>query len=58
MNWFTKSLLPPIARDVSIGNVVTDEQDISHVQYLDLVYSQSGTLYNLIPNASRPSNDP
>ena len=37
--WFTKSLLPPIARDVSMGSVVTEEQAISRAQYLDLVYS-------------------
>ena len=37
--WFTKSLLPPIARDVVMGGAVTEEQAISHAQYLDLVYS-------------------
>ena len=39
-DWFTKSLLPPIARDVSMGGVVTKEKAISHAQYLELVYSQ------------------
>jgi hypothetical protein len=52
--WFTKSLLPPIARDVSMGGVVTEEEAIARAQYLDLVYSQSGTLYELIPNATVP----
>ena len=28
------------------------------MQYLDLVYSQSGTLYDLIPHAPRPTTDP
>jgi hypothetical protein len=50
--WFTKSLLPPISRDVAMGGVVTEEEAISRAQYLDLVYSQSGTLYELIPNAT------
>jgi hypothetical protein len=27
--WFTKSLLPPIARDVAMGGAVTEEQAIS-----------------------------
>ena len=36
---FTNSLLLPIARDVAMGGVVTEEQAISHAQYLDLVYS-------------------
>jgi hypothetical protein len=50
--WFTKSLLPPIAHDVAMGGVVTEEEAIARAQYLDLVYSQSGTLYELIPNAT------
>jgi hypothetical protein len=56
--WFTKSLLPPIARDVAMGGVVKEEEAISHAQYLDLVYSQSSTLYELIPNAPCTSIDP
>ena len=27
-DWFTKSLLPPISRDVAMGNVVTEEQGL------------------------------
>jgi hypothetical protein len=56
--WFTKSLISKIARDVSMGGVVTEEQVISRAQYLDLVYSQMGTLYDLIPDAPRPSTTP
>ena len=43
--WFTKSLIGPIIRDVSMGGVVTQERAISHAQYLDIVYSQIDTLY-------------
>ena len=57
-DWFTKSLLPPIAWDVAMGGVVIEEQAIIRAQYLDLVYSQSGTLYDLIPQAPRPSTNP
>jgi hypothetical protein len=57
-DWFVKSLLPPIARDVAMGGAVTEEQAIARAQYLDLVYSQSGTLYDLIPNAPRASTNP
>ena len=57
VDWFTKSLFPPIARDVAMGGVVIEEQDISHTQYLDLVYYKYGALYELIPNAPRPNND-
>ena len=41
-----------------MGGAVTKEQAICQAQYLDLVYSQSGTLYDLIPQAPRPSTDP
>ena len=41
-----------------MGDVVTEEQAISRAQYLDLVYSQFGTLYDLIPQAPHPSTDP
>jgi hypothetical protein len=30
VDWFTKSLLPPISRDVSMGNIVVEEKTISH----------------------------
>ena len=41
-----------------MGGVVTEEQAISRAQYMDLVYSQFGTLYNLFPQAPRPSTNP
>jgi hypothetical protein len=56
--WFTKSILPPIAHDVAMGGVVIQDEAIARAQYLDLVYSQSVTLYELIPNAPHPSTDP
>ena len=40
-----------------MGGVVTEEQAISHAQYLDLVYSQSEMLYDLIPQSPCPSTD-
>jgi hypothetical protein len=56
--WFKKSLLPPISHDVAMGGVFTEEESIAHAQYLDLVYSQSGTLYELFLNAPCTSIDP
>ena len=38
-DWFTKSLLPPIARYVFMGGAITEDQAIIHAQYLELVYS-------------------
>ena len=51
--WFIKSLLPSITEDVAKGGVVTKEQVIARVQYLDLIYTQSGKLYDKIPDAPR-----
>jgi hypothetical protein len=53
--WFTKSFVNDIGRDIAMGGVVTEEQAISRAQYLDLVYSQTGTLYDLLPDLPRPS---
>jgi hypothetical protein len=53
--WFTKSFVNDIGCDITMGGVVTEEQAISHAQYLDLVYSQMGTLYDLLPDLPRPS---
>jgi hypothetical protein len=54
---FTKYLQPPTARDVYMEGVVSKDHLINHAQYLDLLYSQSGTLYDLILHAPRLSND-
>jgi len=58
MDWFCKSLLPKIARDITLGGVVTEDQSILHAQHLDLIYSQSGTLYDIIPYAPSNPNPP
>jgi len=52
--WFIKSLLPSITEDVAKGGVVTEEQVIARAQYLDLIYTQSSTLYDKISDAPRP----
>ena len=54
--WFIKSLLPSITEDVAKGGVVIEEKVISRAQYLDLIYTQSSTLYDKIPDAPRPEN--
>ena len=56
-DWFMKSLLPKILCDVAMLGVVTEEDVIRHAQHLDLIYSQSCTLYDIIPQAPQPSND-
>jgi len=41
-----------------MGGCVTKEQAIAGAQYLDLVYYQFGSLYELLPDASRPLSIP
>ena len=41
-----------------MGGVVTEEQVISHAEYLDYFYSQFGIIYDLILNSPRLINDP
>ena len=40
-----------------MSGVVTEEQAIRHAQHLDLIYSQVGTLYTMIPHAPQSSNE-
>jgi hypothetical protein len=54
--WFTKSFVNKIGKDISMGGVVTEEQAISRAQYLDLVYLQTRTLYDLLPDLPRPGS--
>ena len=49
--WFIKSLLPSITEDVAKGGVITEDQVITRAQYLDLIYTHSGLLYEKILNA-------
>jgi hypothetical protein len=53
--WFTKSFVNEIGKDISMGGIVTEEQAISRAQYLDLVYSQTGALYDLLPELPHPN---
>jgi len=39
---------------VAKGGVVPEEQVISHAKYLDLIYTQSGMLYDKILDAPSP----
>ena len=58
LEWFLKSLLPYIAKDVSTSKVQNEEQAIFRVQELDLIYAQFSLLYEIIPNAPCSSFDP
>ena len=57
LEWFLKSLLPYISKDVSTSGVTNEEESILSAQQLDLIYSQFGILYEIIPKALRPTHD-
>jgi hypothetical protein len=40
-----------------MGGDFTEEKVFTHAQYLDMLYYESGTLYDMIPHASRSLND-
>ena len=40
-----------------MSRAVTEEQATCRAQHLDLVYSQVGTLYTIIPHAPQSSNE-
>lgn len=48
-------MLSSITKDVAKGSVVTEEKVSAPSQYLDLIYTQSGTPYEKIPNVSQPN---
>ena len=53
-----KSLKRQIAKDVSLSGITNEEKTIIEAQQLDLVYSQSRNLYEIIPPTSRENYDP
>jgi hypothetical protein len=55
---FLKYLLPYILKDVSTYGVTYEEEEIFNSQQLDLIYSQSGMLYEILPDAPSSNYDP
>jgi hypothetical protein len=58
LEWFLKSLLPYISKDVSTSEVTSEEEAIFKAHQLDLIYAQSGMLYEILPDAPRSNYDP
>ena len=55
LDWFLKTLLPSITKDIASGHPQSEEEAILKAQQFDLIYAQSGYLYTVIPDAPRPS---
>jgi hypothetical protein len=58
LEWFLKSLQPPILKGVSTSGVTSEEEAIFKSQQLDIIYAQSGMLYEILPDAPRSKYDP
>jgi hypothetical protein len=54
LNWFLKSLVSLLAKDVVATFPQTEEEAISKTQQFKLIYAQSRYLYTVLPNAPRP----
>ena len=50
-------MFPYISKDVSTSGVMNEEEAILRAQQMDLIYSQSRILYEIIPEAPRPTHD-
>jgi hypothetical protein len=53
LEWFLKSLVPQLSKDVATLGVFSEEDAIMRAQQFELIYSQSGLLYNILPDAPR-----
>ena len=51
IEWFLKSLVPQLSKDVVTSGVFSKEDAIMRDQQLELIYSQSGLLYEILPDA-------
>jgi hypothetical protein len=53
LEWFLKSLVPQLSKDVATSKVFSEEDAIMRAQQFELIYSQSVLLYNILPDAPR-----
>jgi hypothetical protein len=53
LEWFLKSLVPQLSKDVMTSRFFSEEDSIMRAQQFELIYSQSGLLYNIFPDVPR-----
>ena len=51
MDWFLKTLLPPIAKDIASEHPQSKEDVLMKDQQFDLIYAQFGYLYTVLLEA-------
>jgi hypothetical protein len=54
LDWFLKSLVSVISKDVASTFPQTEEEAINKAQHFDLIYAQSSYLYKVFLDAPRP----
>lgn len=54
MDWFLRSLLPPIGKDVASYFPQTEEAALQLALKYDLIYAQTGYVYTVLPDLPRP----
>jgi hypothetical protein len=53
LEWFLKSLVPQLSKDVVTSGVFSEEEAIIRAQQFEVIYSQSSLLYTILPDAPR-----
>jgi hypothetical protein len=54
LDWFLKSLIPVISKDVASHFPQSEEEAINKAHQFELIFTQSGYLYTILPDAPRP----
>jgi hypothetical protein len=54
LDWFLRSLVSLLGKDVASTFPQSEEEAISKAQQYDLIYSQSGYLYTVLPDLPKP----
>jgi len=57
LEWFLKSLVPQLSKDVAMSGVFLEEEAIMRAQQLELIYSQYSFIYEVLLDAPRPTLD-
>jgi hypothetical protein len=50
LEWFLNYLVPQLSKDISMSGLFFEEDAIMRAQQLELIYSQFGLLYEILPN--------
>ena len=56
MDWFLRSLLSPIGKDVASHFPQTEEDALQMALKYDLIYAQTGYDHTVLPDLPRPSD--